>query len=130
MSAANFVIKKNDGTTDVTYGAVASSAGDSSPAVWMGPYLSGYGNANSHIAQVRMVSRALPGGKSRQTRMTYNGPDVQSASAPYTVGSPVKITVIVESPEATPSTVKYEAISQALNAAIALKDYFKSGYAP
>lgn len=127
---ANFTIKKNDGTTDVTYTQVTGSAGEASPAIWHGPYLSGNGNSPAHVAQVRMLGKPLPGGKTRQTRLTYVGPDVQEASAPYTAQPPVRVTVIVESPDSTPTTTKYEAISQALNAAVALKDNFKSGFAP
>jgi len=39
---ADITIKKNDGTTDVTYTAVVASGGDKSPALWRHASASGY----------------------------------------------------------------------------------------
>jgi len=128
----NFTVKKNDTTTDVTYAAVKSSSGEQSPAIWLGPYLSGIGNSPAHVAQLRMLDKTLPGGKLRQIRATFVGPMVSGAAAPYTVGTPVRITTIVELPVDAPDAARYEAISQGFNCfnAANVRDGFKSGYAP
>lgn len=132
MTAVTLVVKKNDGTTDVNYLAVKSASGEQSPAIWLGPYLSGVGNSPAHVAQLRILDKTLPGGKVRQVRATYLGPMVSGAAAPYTVGTPVRATVIVELPLDAPDQARYEAISQCFNClnAVNVKDGFKSGYAP
>lgn len=42
---ADIVVKKYDGTTDVTFAKLTPSAGDKSPAVWRQPVVSGIPNA-------------------------------------------------------------------------------------
>lgn len=132
MSAANFVVKKNDGTTDVTYTAYQSSAGETSPAIWYGPYLSGAGNSLAHAAQLRAQSKLVNQGKTRQARWTYVGPDVQGSAAPYTVAAPAKVTLVVDMPTTgIPAATWYEAVMQSLNAFKAQADAMKGGnFAP
>jgi len=45
----NIVVKKADGTTDITYSSVVPSAGDTSPAIWQSQTV---GSAPLHYPQL------------------------------------------------------------------------------
>lgn len=125
---ANAVIKKNDDTTDVTYTFVQPAAGEGSHAIWTGPML---GNSLDHQAQLRLSSRAGSNGTTRVVRGTYVFPDVQGASAPYTIAARGRMTVEFSFPTGMASSSVYECVSQFFNLLdhTAIKDCFKTGYA-
>lgn len=73
---ANITVKKNDGTTDITYTAVQPSSGDGVQAVWKSQTV---GTAPAHQPELRCSSRSQSGGK-REIRWTYVYPEIQTNS--------------------------------------------------
>lgn len=73
-SQANITVKKNDGTTDITYTAVQPSSGDGVQAIWKSQTV---GSAPAHQPELRCSSRSQSGGK-REIRWTYVYPEIQT----------------------------------------------------
>lgn len=65
-------VKKNDGTTDITYTNMQPSSGDGVQAVWKSTSV---GTASVHQPELRCSARALQGGK-REVRWTYVYPEI------------------------------------------------------
>lgn len=127
---ANITVKKNDGTTDVIYTAVAPSAGDKSPAIWRNTTV---GNAAAHQPQVQMVSRANGLGTARRVEVTATYPTlVTGGDGKISVADKVVVTLSGVIPLGMPTIDVNEAVSQLLNfcAAALVKDSFKTGFAP
>jgi len=74
---ANITIKKNDGTTDITYSGVVPSSGDSTAAVWKSTTV---GSAAAHQPQARLVARDSGDKKKRALRLTFLYPSLQTDS--------------------------------------------------
>jgi hypothetical protein len=74
---ANIVVKKNDGTTDITYVAQVPSSGDSSPAVWKATSV---GTAAAHQPELRLTAREASGGTKRHLRATFLYPETATDS--------------------------------------------------
>lgn len=70
---ANITVKKNDGTTDVTYVAKSPSAGDSVPAIWRNDSV---GVAANQRPEFRLTSRDANSGKDRHLRSTFVYPQI------------------------------------------------------
>lgn len=129
-SMANITVKKNDGTTDVTYTAQVASAGDKSAALWRDVTT---GAAPGHNPSYQMTSRSNGALTARRVDTKYVYP--QTATA--TDGS-VQIVnqLILESsgviPQGMPTASINEGCSQGLNllSATLSKDSFKAGFAP
>lgn len=51
---ADIVVKKNDGTTDITYTAISPAAGDGANAIWRSQSV---GNAVEHQPELRLLSK-------------------------------------------------------------------------
>lgn len=75
---ANIVIKKADGTTDVTYTAAAPSAGDKSAAVWKNKTVSDVLAARPSFTLVAMDNGTK---KARRLRSTFLWPKTRYDSA-------------------------------------------------
>lgn len=75
-SQANITVKKNDGTTDITYTAVQPSSGDGVQAIWKSQTV---GTAPAHQPELRCSARAI-GGSKRRIRFTYVYPEIQTNS--------------------------------------------------
>jgi hypothetical protein len=75
-SQANITVKKNDGTTDITYTAQQPSSGDGVQAIWKSTSV---GTAPVHQPELRVSARALSNGK-REIRWTYVYPEIQTNS--------------------------------------------------
>jgi len=129
-SIANLVIKKNDGTTDVTYTAEVPSSGDKSPALWRNQSV---GTAIAHRPTLTLSSRNNGTGTARRMdgKLVY----------PTTVtGTDGRVTVadkaIIEFGGLIPLNMAVadlnEAVAQAANAFkhTVVQDSFKAGYAP
>lgn len=128
---ANITVKKNDGTTDITYTGVVPSAGDGSAAVWKSQTV---GTAIAHQPEARMASRDGAKGARRQVRVTYQYPQIATNT---TTG----VTSVIDRlsfdgnwtvPKGMAQTDINEAASQIANliASVLFKDSVKSGYAP
>jgi hypothetical protein len=74
---ADITVKKNDGTTDITFTGVAPSSGDSSPAVWKSQSV---GSAASHQPELRLTSREANNGGKRALRATFVYPQIATNS--------------------------------------------------
>jgi hypothetical protein len=75
-SQASITVKKNDGTTDITYTAQQPSSGDGVQAIWKSTSV---GTAPVHQPELRVSARALSNGK-REVRYTYVYPEIQTNS--------------------------------------------------
>jgi len=74
---ANITVKKNDGTTDITYTGVVPSSGDSVPAIWKSKTV---GSAPAHQPEARLVARDSGDKKKRVMRLTFLYPSTQTDS--------------------------------------------------
>jgi hypothetical protein len=74
---ANITVKKNDGTTDVTYTYKSPSAGDGVPAIWRNDAI---GTAAQHRPELRLTSRDANSGKDRHMRSTFVWPQIATDS--------------------------------------------------
>jgi hypothetical protein len=70
---ADITIKKNDGTTDITYVGQQPSSGDGTQAVWRATSV---GTAPSHAPELRLLARDGDNGKKRALRSTYVYPQI------------------------------------------------------
>lgn len=125
---ANITVKKADGTTDVTYTALSSSAGDQSPARWSNL-------ASATVAALRATynSTSRFNGK-RDARVVENVlkyPDVATISGASVVLGNVVINISGTIPLQVTDTAIAEAVAQAANLfkAALIQDTFKTGYA-
>lgn len=112
-SLANITVKKNDGTTDITWSGVAASAGDKSPAVWRSLTV---GAAPAFQPAMKMV--ALSNGPDTARRVNVD------VTYPYTtVGSDGKtnlaekvvMTCSIVLPNGMPTADSNEAVAQSMN---------------
>lgn len=69
----DITIKKNDGTTDITYVMQAPSNGDNTPAVWKATSV---GTAPAHQPELRLTGKEAAQGKNRALRSTFMYPQV------------------------------------------------------
>nr|UUW21308.1 MAG: hypothetical protein [Sanya fiers-like virus 19] len=127
---ANIVVKKNDGTTDVTYTGVVPSAGDKSPAIWRN---NGVGAAAAFRPELTLTS--APNGTKTARRVAYRY--VYPSTA---VGSDGKTNVvdrfILEGTALVPMGMAdvdvNEGVAQSCNllASSLIKSSIQSGFAP
>lgn len=130
-SIANITVKKNDGTTDITYTAVVPSAGDKSPAIWRSQTV---GTAASHQPEFRMTSRANGTGSGRRVDMHAQYPTLVTSPADgrVSVADRLVFDVSVLVPLGMLTADVNEAVSQFHNilAQTLVKDSVKTGFAP
>jgi len=129
-SMANITVKKNDGTTDVTYTAVVPSAGDKSPAVWRNNSM---GSAPAHRTEFSIQS--LWNGPRTARKVT--GKFMYPVTA---VGTDGKTNIVDRGwltfegivPQTMADADINELVSQSANliGATLIKDSLKTGYAP
>lgn len=88
---ADITIKKNDGTTDVTYAAVVASGGDKSPAVWRHSTATG---TPGQRPELRISSRANGDQTARRVDGQFTYPSVYTDTSTSTtkVGSRANFT--------------------------------------
>lgn len=72
-SLADITVKKNDGTTDITYSGVQPSSGDGSPAIWKSATV---GYAAAHQPEFRLSSKDGARGSRRVVRATFKYPQL------------------------------------------------------
>lgn len=127
---ADIVVKKNDGTTDVTYTAVVPSAGDKSAAMWRNQTV---GSAAGHQPDYRMTSRFNGTNTARRVEVTAQYPSLVTGSdGKVSVSDRVIVQISAVIPLGMASVDVNEAVSQLLNvtATTLVKDSFKTGFAP
>lgn len=129
-SQADITVKKNDGSTDITWTAVLASAGDKSPAMWRSLTV---GNAPAFQPVMKMTSRSNGPATGRRVDLdisypyTTTGTDGKTYLAEKTV-----LTVSLLLPNGMPTATTDEAVAQAMNLldSTLITSCFKSGFAP
>jgi len=127
---ANITVKKNDGTTDVVYTALAPSAGDKTPAYWRNNTV---GTAEAHKPEMRMSSKPNGDNSSRQVVTNFSYPSiVVGTDGKTSIIARTNFTLSVSLPQGMPTTDVNEAVSQFLNlcASTLVKDSYKAGFSP
>jgi len=127
---ANLVVKKNDGTTDVTFTAIQPSAGDKAPAIWRNEAV---GSAVAHRPTLLLTGRNNGTGTARRLEGQAVFPStVTGADGRVTVADRLILSFNAVVPLGMPSAEVNEAVAQGLNlfSATLVKDSVKTGYAP
>lgn len=128
---ANITVKKNDGTTDITYTAVVPSAGDKSPAIWRSQTV---GSAAAHQPELRMTSRDNGTKTGRRVDLHAQYPTLVTSPADGKISVSDRLVLDVSAivPLGMATADVNEAVSQFCNAmAVTLvKDSLKTGFAP
>lgn len=127
---ADIIVKKNDGTTDITFSAVAASAGDGSPAIWR---CNTVGTNVASRPEVRMTSRSNGKNTGRRVESQMSYPEtVTGSDAIPRVAERLNLTLSAIVPSGMSDTAVNEAVSQFLNVAgsAAFKSALKAGFAP
>lgn len=126
---ANITIKKADGTTDVVYTALTGAPGDGTPAKWRNEDVS---LPIGQRANLTAITKNNGRENARQVLLRVRRPVVRTVnSVPVLIGTiPFEINATLGE-QYTQAEID-EAVAQALNfaAVVAIRDVFKTGYAP
>lgn len=126
---ANIVVKKADGTTDVTYTSLTPSAGDQTPARWSNL-------ASATVAALRSTynSTSRFNGKrdARVVDSVLKYPDVQTISGANVVLGNCIISISGTIPLQVTDAAINEAVAQAANLfkSALMQDTYRTGYSP
>lgn len=126
---ADITVKKNDGTTDVTYTGVIPSAGDKSAAVWRNNAVA---TAAAHRPELQMTSQWNGPRTARRVASKYTYPALAVGSdGKINVADKAILEVNVLLPQSMPDSDINEFVSQGLNLAASTlyKNCAKVGYA-
>lgn len=126
---ANIVVKKTDGTTDVTFTAIAGAAADGQPATWQntaGSTIRAYRPTLSMKAKLNGTKQA------RRVDVTGSFPVVRLVSGVDTLIGKIPLDFSVPVPEWATDIEVNEAIDQFINllASPHVRTHVKSGIAP
>ncbi len=132
-SMASITVKKNDGTTDIVYDALAGSGGDSSPAAWRQDTGAAAGLPVGLRSSFKVSSKWNGPKTARQLAFEYVMPYAvqDSTTTLYSAKDRVVLTGVVTMPQAIPASSLNE-VAQGLNllAATLIKQSVQAGYAP
>jgi hypothetical protein len=130
-SIADIIVKKNDGTTNITYTAVVPSSGDGVQAVWKSQSV---GNASSHQPEFKLSSKEASNGAKRAMHAVYNYPQIatDTTTTLTTVVNRATFSVDWTLPKDMGQTEINEAVSQFANLLVSslIVTSAKAGYAP
>lgn len=129
-SMADLVVKKNDGTTNITWTAIQRSSGDSSPAIWREQTLTTMRGGQPTLQLWAKWSGNARDARRSEVRAVYPyvvsdgsfSPALQSVKAQIIYGSYLIV------PEVIPTAYADEAIAQVLNLQPALKAGLQGGF--
>jgi hypothetical protein len=127
-SLANITVKKNDGTTDITYTGLIPAAGDRSGALWRCETV---GAAAAFRPTLSLSSRPNGPGTARRLEATYSYPVTVTGTDGITrVVDKAIITTSGVIPLGMASTEVNEAVSQGFNLLVSalIKSCFQAGY--
>lgn len=128
---ADITIKKDDGTTNVTYTAVVAAGGDKSPAVWRD---NGFGGTPGQRPEVRCTSQSTADNSGRKMTINFTYPSLYTdASTGLTkVGTRANAKVELYVPAEMPDAFAAEFGAQFGNllAADLIEACMTAGYAP
>lgn len=88
-SMANIVVKKHDGTTDVTYTGLVPSAGDKTPAEWRDQSL---GSVASNRPKLLVKASSSANGQARIVSVNYSYPETMTDSTTGVVSTRARVT--------------------------------------
>lgn len=126
---ANIVVKKTDGTTDVTFTAIAGSASDGQPATWQN-------TAGSTVRAYRpsLSMKAKLNGTKTARRVDVTGlfPIVRVVNSVDTLVGKIPLDFSCPVPEWATDAEVNEAVDQFINllASVHIRTHVKSGYSP
>jgi hypothetical protein len=126
---ADITVKKNDGTTDITYTKVQASGGDKSPAIWRS---NSVGTAAAHRPEFRTVSHANGDGSARRVLAQFSYPVTATGSdGKVYVVRRLNMELSCANPLDMADTDMNEAVSQGCNlmGSTHVKDQIKAGFA-
>lgn len=128
-SLANITVKKNDGTTDITYTGVSPASG-SNPASWKATSV---GSAPAHQPEFRLLAKDASNGASRALRSTYQYPRIVTDTTTSIVSVIDKAFASTDwnFPKSMTQADINEFVSQYANLLVStlIKDCVKAGYA-
>jgi hypothetical protein len=127
-SLANITVKKNDGTTDVTYTGLVASSGDKSPAVWRN---TAQGAAPAFNPQLELRSAWNGAQTVRKLEATYVYPTTTVGSDGKTnLADKPRMEVVWQIPQGMPLADINEFVAQGVNLidSTLVTDCVKSGY--
>lgn len=126
-SIANITVKKNDGTTDVTYTAISASAGDGSASIWRDEATTGWPYALR--PKFSLAVRENGPKTARRVDVTFKWPVVYQDTTTSLYGSKdtIPFTLSVPIPQGVAPGQINEAVSQFVNlcASTLVKDCMK-----
>ncbi len=126
---ANITVKKNDGTTDITFTAQAPSSGDGTAAVWKSTSV---GTAPGHQPELRLTAKDGNKGVNRALRSTFGYPSLMtnSTTSQTTVQFMGMASTDWTFPKGMPQADINEFVSQYANLLVStlIKDCGKAGY--
>jgi len=127
---ADITVKKNDGTTDITYTGITASSGDGSPAIWRS---NSVGASVESRPEVRMTGRANGQSSARRVEAQMSYPEVITGSDSIPrVNNRLNLSLNILRPNGMSDTAVNEGVSQFLNvcASTLFKDSAKVGFPP
>lgn len=125
---ANVTVKKNDGTTDVTYTGVVAAAGDQTPAIWRN---NAVGTASAFRPEARISAKSNASKTVRQVSEVFTYPvTAVAADGSVKVVHRARKTVLWELPVEMPDADLNEFVAQSANfdASAHVKAVVQSGY--
>lgn len=126
---ANIVVKKTDGTTDVTFTAQYGASSDGKPAVWQNIASA---TIRGYRAALQMTAKLNGTKTARRVDGLARFPVVRLVSGVETVIGQIPVAITAPIPEWASDAEVAEAIDQALNlfASSHFRTHMKSGSAP
>lgn len=130
-SMADITVKKNDGTTDVVYTAMAPSSGDSTAAVWRAEAVASVANQKPRL-EVRTRYNGDRTARRIDYYFTYPVTQTDTGSGLTTVIGSVPFNGSMVMPLSSPDSLIAEAVSQLANLMVStlVKNSAKAGFAP
>jgi hypothetical protein len=127
---ADIVVKKDDGTTNVTYVALNPSSGDGVPAYWRQEAMATQANLKA-TSSLRSAWNGPRDARRVQFDFTYPHVSTDSTTGLTSIVARVPISVTATVPQLVPDTVVAEAVSQCANllSSTLVKACFKAGFA-
>lgn len=128
VQQTNMTVKKNDGTTDVTFTGIQGSGGDNSPAIWRN---NAVGTAAAFRPELRLTAKSNASKTVRQVNEVFTYPITALASdGSVKVVHRARKTVLWELPVEMPDADLNEFVAQGANleAHIHHKGVVQSGY--
>jgi hypothetical protein len=133
-SMASITVKKADNTTDITYDAIAASAGDTSPAVWRQDTGAVAGLPVGLRSVFKLLTQWNGPKTARQMKFNFVRPYAvqNSTTTLFSANDRVVLDGIITVPQGLPASEINESVAQALNllASTLVKSSGQIGYAP